>query len=129
LALTSFTAGSCRCLLLETGRFELTAGILFAKAPAAALARALARFELAPKRIVFPVHPLYVEAGSNRVLVDPGTTGDRGALLTALREAGVNPAAIDTVVITHGHADHFSGAVLPDGEAAFPSARHFVQRV
>lgn len=127
--MTSFSAGSCRCLLLSTGQFDLTAGVLFANAPKAQLARALERFGLVPRPIVFPVHPLLVDTGAHRVLIDPGTTGDRGALTAALRQAGVDPASIDTVVVTHGHADHFSGAVLPDGGAAFPDARHFMQRV
>ena len=126
--MTSFAAGSCRCLLLSTGQFDLTAGILFANAPKAQLARALERFGLAPRPIVFSVHPLLVDTGANRVLIDPGTTDDRGALAAALGQAGVGPASIDTVVVTHGHADHFSGAVLRDGGAAFPAARHFMQR-
>ena len=128
MSAVSFSVGSNRCLLLSAGQFDVSAPVLFANAPAAELAVALERFGLVPERIVFPVHPLFVDTGTNRVLIDPGTTDDPARLLAALREAGVDPAGIDTIVITHGHADHFSGAVLADGGAAFPTARHFMQR-
>jgi glyoxylase-like metal-dependent hydrolase (beta-lactamase superfamily II) len=50
-----------------------------------------------------------------------------GTLTDALDEAGMSPADIDTVVLTHLHSDHASGAVV-DGEPVFPNARHIVQQ-
>ncbi|MFG2003327.1 MBL fold metallo-hydrolase [Spirillospora sp. NPDC048911] len=49
-----------------------------------------------------------------------------GDLVNALGTAGVAPAEIDSVVITHLHSDHASGAVV-DGEPVFPNARHVLQ--
>jgi len=71
------------------------------------------------------------------VLVDTGV-GDRhspaaswapvpGRLVEALSSAGLSPADIDVVVLTHLHSDHASGAVA-DGAPVFPNARHVVQR-
>ncbi|GGU35201.1 MBL fold metallo-hydrolase [Nocardioides albus] len=33
-----------------------------------------------------------------------------GILVPGLRAVGMNPAAIDSVIVAHGHADHFGGA-------------------
>ncbi|GAA2640295.1 MBL fold metallo-hydrolase [Actinomadura fulvescens] len=49
-----------------------------------------------------------------------------GDLVDALGRAGVAPAEIDSVVITHLHSDHASGAVA-GGEPVFPNARHLLQ--
>jgi hypothetical protein len=102
---TSFSAGSCRCLLLPTGQFDMTAGVLFANAPKAQQARALERFGLVPRPIVFPVHPLLADTGAHTVLIDSGTTGDRGALTSALHQAGVDPASIaaDDLLVVNNH--------------------------
>lgn len=71
------------------------------------------------------------------VLVDTGV-GDRsspaaswapvpGGLREALSSAGLSPADIDVVVLTHLHSDHASETVT-DGEPVFPNARHVVQQ-
>ncbi|WP_067491396.1 MBL fold metallo-hydrolase [Actinomadura hibisca] len=49
-----------------------------------------------------------------------------GRLPDALAEAGVAPSEIGTVVLTHLHSDHASGAVA-GGKPVFPNARHLVQ--
>ena len=40
----------------------------------------------------------------------------------ALAAAGVNPADIDAVVITHVHPDHCNGLLTTDKQIAFPNA-------
>lgn len=49
-----------------------------------------------------------------------------GELPSALEAAGVAPAEVGAVVITHLHSDHAAGA-LWDGKPLFPNARHLVQ--
>lgn len=51
-----------------------------------------------------------------------------GHLPEVLRRAGIAPADVDTVVLTHLHEDHYGWAVGPDGTPMFPGARHLVQR-
>ena len=45
-----------------------------------------------------------------------------GKLPKALAAAGVNPADIDAVVITHIHPDHCNGLLTTDKQIAYPNA-------
>lgn len=56
---------------------------------------------------------ILVSAGDRRVLLDCGATS-----VTALKAAGLDPAGIDTVVVSHLHGDHFAGIpfVVLDGQ-------------
>jgi glyoxylase-like metal-dependent hydrolase (beta-lactamase superfamily II) len=47
---------------------------------------------------------------------------------TALRRAGVEPADVADVILTHLHADHAGGVAAPDGTPRFPNARVHVHR-
>ncbi|MCK2214518.1 MBL fold metallo-hydrolase [Actinomadura sp. ATCC 31491] len=51
-----------------------------------------------------------------------------GTLAGELAAAGVAPADVETVVLTHLHSDHASGVVTDDGRPAFENARHVLQR-
>ncbi|NGN63512.1 MBL fold metallo-hydrolase [Streptomyces sp. A7024] len=51
-----------------------------------------------------------------------------GRLPRALREAGLDPRDVDTVVLTHLHDDHYGWTRGEDGDPFFPDARHLVQQ-
>ncbi|MEV8535599.1 MBL fold metallo-hydrolase [Streptomyces sp. NPDC051211] len=51
-----------------------------------------------------------------------------GRLPAALAEAGIDPAEVDTVVLTHLHEDHAGWTSGADGRPFFPAARYVVQR-
>ncbi len=71
------------------------------------------------------IQPLLVRDGDRVVLIDtgngPGATPP-GHLLTSLQAAGVSPAQITDVLISHAHGDHVGGLVGTDGALAFPNA-------
>jgi glyoxylase-like metal-dependent hydrolase (beta-lactamase superfamily II) len=125
---TSFRLDEFRLTYLDAGSFELSADTLFGKAPARELAAALERYQLDPDRIVFRVRSLLVETGANRVLIDPGGTQEEpGRLAASLDEAGIEPGSVGTVIVSHGHGDHYRGGLDPSGRPLFPNARYLIQ--
>jgi glyoxylase-like metal-dependent hydrolase (beta-lactamase superfamily II) len=75
-----------------------------------------------------------VETGDRKVLVDlawgdvefeaPGfAQAWGGRFLDSLKQTGVSPEAVDTVVYTHFHSDHV-GWTMSGGGFTFPNARH-----
>jgi glyoxylase-like metal-dependent hydrolase (beta-lactamase superfamily II) len=50
-----------------------------------------------------------------------------GRLPDRLRDAGIEPGDVDTVVLTHLHGDHTGWSVGPDGAPTFPAARYVLQ--
>lgn len=82
------------------------------------------------ERWIGPQNCLVVNTGRHLVLFDTGM-GDRskafgphsGALMTNLRAAGIDPATIDVVAITHAHIDHCWALVDASDRLNFPNAR------
>lgn len=98
---------------------------LFPRTDAAEAATMLHRaFVRAPVQAA--LNAFLVQGAGRTVLIDTGAaTGlgpGTGRLPAALAAAGVEPASIDAVAMTHLHPDHANGLVAPDGHAAFPNA-------
>ena len=58
---------------------------------------------------------LYLEGPGGRVLLDCGATA-----LVAMKRAGIDPASVGWIILTHLHGDHFGGVpfVVLDGQFA-----------
>lgn len=74
----------------------------------------------------------YLVRGRGRtILIDAGAGGFKqwgGRLKENLALAGVQPADIDTILLTHAHPDHVGGLLDSSGEAAFPDAELLVHQ-
>lgn len=72
------------------------------------------------------IAPLLIRTGARLVLIDTGAgsgIGPAGGKLQAsLTAAGVDPADITEVLISHSHGDHVGGLVGADGALLFPNA-------
>lgn len=74
----------------------------------------------------------YLVRGRGRtILIDAGAGGFKqwgGKLKANLALAGVQPADINTILLTHAHPDHVGGLLDSSGEAAFPDAELVVHQ-
>lgn len=103
---------------------------VLSNAPRADLERLLTAARLPTDRWTGPQNVVVVNTGSQLVLIDTGM-GDRskalgpdnGKLLANLRTAGIDPATIDVVAITHAHIDHCWALVDAQDRLNFPNAR------
>ncbi len=82
-------------------------------------------------RLSLQFNPLLISNGGKLTLIDTGNgpqSGNAtvGRLTSNLGWAGVKPADIDTVVISHFHGDHINGLRAEDGSLAFPNAEVLV---
>ncbi len=73
---------------------------------------------------------MVVNTGSKLVLIDAGfanngapTTGQMAANMAA---AGIAPAQIDTVLVSHFHPDHINGLRTKEGQLVYPNAEIIV---
>jgi glyoxylase-like metal-dependent hydrolase (beta-lactamase superfamily II) len=77
-------------------------------------------------RVTIPFNPIVINTGSKLVLIDTGygsgISPTVGLLPAHLAAAGIDPKAIDIVVLSHLHPDHINGVKTADGAIAFPNA-------
>ena len=75
---------------------------------------------------ITPINVWLINTGQKLILVDAGGgthfAPSIGRLPQNLAAAGISPAAIDAVVITHPHPDHIPGVITSDHKMLFPNA-------
>lgn len=133
MATPGWRIGAFEVHLVSDGTTEVPtsffAGAVAEPESAAALQRAAGLAPGAPLPV--PVNGFAVRRPDGRiVLLDAGTgqwRGDRlGHLPANLRDLGIAPAEVDTVLMTHLHGDHAGGLLEPSGAPVFPAARILV---
>ena len=98
------------------------------------LSQLLADNFLAPTNILFDQNSPVVNTGSNLILFDTGLGTEKmfgttqGRLVQSLREAGIQPGQIDSIVISHAHIDHIGGLVDAASRRLFPNATIYINQ-
>jgi glyoxylase-like metal-dependent hydrolase (beta-lactamase superfamily II) len=122
-----YKVGSFECVSVNDGArtFPMPEGFVKNVGRDEALAAADAAFF--PKGMVtVPFNPQIINTGSKVVLIDagygPGIAPSVGLLPVNMTAAGIDPKAIDIVVLSHLHPDHINGIRTADGALAFPNA-------
>jgi glyoxylase-like metal-dependent hydrolase (beta-lactamase superfamily II) len=125
----------------KIGSYELTAlydGIWYRpitekfirNAPFAEVEQALDTAFMPHDKLATPFTALVVNTGDKLVLIDTGTGGQiapsAGALRDNLVAAGLDPNAVDRIVISHFHPDHINGIKDKDNNLIFPNAEIMV---
>lgn len=124
-----FQIGKFACIAASDGEAAYPPQNFFANAPKEAVEESLHQRGLPTDHIITPYTCLYVDTGEHRVLVDVGAGHlfpTTGMLLPNLKAARIEPASIDTIIITHAHPDHIGGNVDEHGAPLYPNARYFI---
>lgn len=126
-----FRVGDFQLTSVTDGTVAAPAALLASTATPQQLAQVL-RDSFQSDQITFHCNVLFVNTGRNKVLIDTGSGilggASAGRLLANLKLAGINPAEIDTIIITHAHPDHIGGVANQAGALVFPKARYFVSQ-
>lgn len=106
----------------------------FPSAPAAEMAQILRSNFLPADGVLLEQNILVLNTGRQLILFDTGMGESMGAdsrmfgpttgrMVANLRAAGIEPAQIDIVALTHAHCDHCWGLVDAQGARVFPNAQ------
>lgn len=123
-----FRIGPLQAFALRDGDIELpNDGSVFGVGqPVDEVAALLSAAGLQGEALHLAIQPLLVRDGDRVLLFDTGA-GDAsfaraGRLPQALRQAGVEPAQVTDIFISHAHPDHVGGLLGEDGAPAFANA-------
>lgn len=123
--------GQARVTAVSDGvtRRALDAGFV-RNAPLAEVQAALAAAGLPTTHIDVPYTCFVVDLNGKRYLLDTGFADNgapgTGQLQRHMQAAGIAPASIDVVVISHMHGDHINGLRRKDGSLVYPQATVYV---
>jgi glyoxylase-like metal-dependent hydrolase (beta-lactamase superfamily II) len=130
-----FQLGAMTITVVNDGRFSFPADILAPDVEEEERERYFGARHLPIDAIPFQLCPVLIETGNERILVDTGIgfppefAPDTGWLTRGFPVTGTTPEAIDRVVLTHCHEDHYGGLVDPvTGESRFPNAEVVISR-
>jgi glyoxylase-like metal-dependent hydrolase (beta-lactamase superfamily II) len=128
-----FKLGNAECTVVSDGQLPLGDPTkAFLNIDKAEIQRELTDNFLPTNDAVLEQNVLVVNFGDRVVLFDTGMGTDTlfgnstGKMLSTLRTAGIDPANVDAVVMSHAHIDHCGGLIDANGKRNFPNAQYFI---
>ena len=122
-----FKLGEFTITMIQDGVGAIPVQGFVRNAEQAQVEEALRDGALPTARFPNPYNVTFVDTGRSVVAFDSGTGGGQlgpttGLLPRHLQAAGIDPAAVVLVAVTHFHADHITGLTTPDNASFFPNA-------
>jgi glyoxylase-like metal-dependent hydrolase (beta-lactamase superfamily II) len=123
-----YTVGDIEIIILPDGHrtFPLPDGFVL-NASRDEINAALAAASMPRDTMTIVFNPVVIRSGGKTVLFDTGNgpqpaQATLGRMPESMAAAGIDPAAIDRVVISHFHSDHVNGLKTAEGKPAFAKA-------
>jgi glyoxylase-like metal-dependent hydrolase (beta-lactamase superfamily II) len=130
-----FRVGAAKVTVVSDGPLELgNPGEWFLGISPDNVRGMLARNFLRTDLVTLEQNAPIVEINGKTILFDTGMGSNTifgpttGRLLKSMREAGIDPASIDAVVLSHAHIDHCGGVCAQDGTPNFPKAQVYISQ-
>ena len=126
-----FKVGSFTVTTVHDGFFARPLEGFVRNAPLADVQAVLRDAFLPQDRLVIPFTVTFLDTGRDLVVFDSGNgvtapTATNGRMIANMRAAGIDPARVTRVVMSHFHGDHVNGLLNAEGAAAFPNAEVIV---
>ncbi len=128
---TIHKSGTLEVTVLSDGHFLLPTGFLLAPdAPAAERDEVLKAAPPVGDQLRLPNNIAVIRRASDLILIDAGAGPHHqptsGKLAGSLEAAGIEPAAVTIVVLTHGHPDHLWGVLDAGGNFIVRTAAYVI---
>ncbi len=122
-----FKVGGFTVTTVHDGFFERPLQGFIRNAPLEEVQKVLAESLMPTESIRIPFTVTFLDTGSRLVVFDSGNgalppTATQGKMIQNMAAAGIDPAKVDLVVMSHFHGDHVNGLLNGAGAAAFPNA-------
>lgn len=128
-----FKLGTAEATIVSDGPLPLgDPNASFLHIEKAEIGRELTENFLPTSNAVLEQNILVLNFGERVVLFDLGMGTSKvfgpttGKLLTSLRQAGIDPASVDALVMSHAHIDHCGAIMADDGSRNFPNAQLYI---
>jgi glyoxylase-like metal-dependent hydrolase (beta-lactamase superfamily II) len=126
-----FKIGSFTVTTVHDGFFARPLEGFVRNAPLSDVQAVLRDAFLPQDRLVIPFTVTFLDTGRDLVVFDSGNgvtapSATNGRMIANMRSAGIDPARVTRVIMSHFHGDHVNGLLNAEGAAAFPNAEVIV---